>query len=51
MMLRTPEQVLAGGAMVNKSTTLEGMVLYNEREAKEVVLTRLIAYINGQLNK
>ncbi|MCO5592667.1 hypothetical protein L7F22_046670 [Adiantum nelumboides] len=44
-------KVLAGRAVVNKSITLEGMVLYNEKEAREVVLTKLIAYINGQLNR
>ncbi|CAM6087925.1 unnamed protein product [Calypogeia fissa] len=44
-------KVLAGRAETNKATRLEGTVLFNNRVASEILLTRLIAYVNGQLNQ
>ncbi|EFJ33605.1 hypothetical protein SELMODRAFT_406260 [Selaginella moellendorffii] len=44
-------KVLAGRCESNKTTKLQGIVSYNDRLASEVVLTRLIAYVNGQVNR
>lgn len=36
---------------MTKNLILEGAVMYNDKYASEISLSRLIAYINGQLNK
>jgi len=36
---------------VTKNLILEGAVMYNDQYASEISLSRIIAYINGQLNK
>jgi ABC-type cobalamin/Fe3+-siderophores transport system ATPase subunit len=44
-------EVIAGRVKVTKNLILEGAVMYNDKYASEISLSRLIAYINGQLNK
>ncbi|XP_021692482.2 ABC transporter G family member 37 [Hevea brasiliensis] len=44
-------EVLAGRVKMTKDLIMEGMVMYNDKNASEVRLSRLIAYISGQLNK
>ncbi|KAL3515901.1 hypothetical protein ACH5RR_022803 [Cinchona calisaya] len=44
-------EILAGRAKGDENSHLEGVVMYNNRYASEVHLSRLIAYINDQLNK
>ncbi|CAK9181178.1 unnamed protein product [Ilex paraguariensis] len=44
-------EILAGRVEETKNSNLQGMVMYNNRYASEIRLSRLIAYISGQLNK
>ncbi|OMP09385.1 hypothetical protein COLO4_05497 [Corchorus olitorius] len=44
-------EVLAGRTKVSDNSILDGTVLYNDRHASEVHLSRLIAYVSCQLNK
>ncbi|KAA8545286.1 hypothetical protein F0562_020070 [Nyssa sinensis] len=44
-------EILAGRVEENKNSNLQGVVMYNEKDASEIHLSRLIAYISGQLNK
>lgn len=36
---------------MTKDSMMDGLVMYNDKHASEVRLSRLIAYISGQLNK
>ncbi|ERN03264.1 ABC transporter G family member 36 isoform X1 [Amborella trichopoda] len=44
-------QILAGKAGSSKLALLEGAVMYNDKLASEVCLSRLVAFIDGQFNK
>lgn len=44
-------EILAGRAKEDSNSHLQGVVKYNNKYASEVHLSRLIAYISGQLNK
>ncbi|GLJ34605.1 hypothetical protein SUGI_0695940 [Cryptomeria japonica] len=44
-------KILAGRSQETKDVSFEGFVSYNDKKPSEIVLTRFIAYINGQLNK
>lgn len=43
--------ILAGRERGGKGSVLEGIVTYNDKSASEIRLSRLIAYVSGQLNK
>ncbi|XP_057493189.1 ABC transporter G family member 31-like [Actinidia eriantha] len=44
-------EILAGRIEETKNSNLQGVVMYNDKYASDIRLSRLIAYINGQLNK
>ncbi|XP_027158635.1 ABC transporter G family member 40-like [Coffea eugenioides] len=44
-------EILAGRAKGDKNSHLQGVVMYNDKYASEVHLSRLVAYVSGQLNK
>ncbi|GMP39864.1 hypothetical protein CsSME_00010542 [Camellia sinensis var. sinensis] len=44
-------EILAGRIEETKNSKLQGVVMYNDKDASEIRLSRLIAYISGQLNK
>ncbi|CDP15212.1 unnamed protein product [Coffea canephora] len=44
-------EILAGRARGDKNSHLQGVVMYNDKYASEVHLSRLVAYVSGQLNK
>ncbi|KAJ4836594.1 hypothetical protein Tsubulata_030481, partial [Turnera subulata] len=44
-------EILAGRTKMTKNTIFDGMVKYNNKNATEIQLSRLIAYISGQLNR
>ncbi|KAI7996595.1 ABC transporter G family member 31 [Camellia lanceoleosa] len=44
-------EILAGRIEETKNSKLQGVVMYNDKDASEIHLSRLIAYISGQLNK
>ncbi|OMO86213.1 hypothetical protein CCACVL1_09721 [Corchorus capsularis] len=44
-------EVLAGRTKVTHNSILDGTVMYNDKHASEVHLSRLIAYVSCQLNK
>ncbi|GMY22008.1 Brefeldin A resistance protein [Fagus crenata] len=43
-------EILAGRANGNKNSILEGVVMYNNKQASDIRLSRFIAYISNQLN-
>ncbi|XP_077240342.1 pleiotropic drug resistance protein 1-like [Tasmannia lanceolata] len=44
-------EILAGRVDRKKDSVVEGVVMYNDKLASEIRLSRLIAYVSGQLNK
>lgn len=44
-------EILAGRERGGKGSVMEGVVTYNNLSASEIQLSRLIAYVGGQLNK
>ncbi|KAF8401251.1 hypothetical protein HHK36_012183 [Tetracentron sinense] len=44
-------EILAGRVEKTKGSVLEGVVMYNDKYAYEIRLSRLIAYVSGYLNK
>ncbi|XAR52732.1 Sulfate-transporting ATPase [Bertholletia excelsa] len=44
-------EILAGRLEETKNSHVQGAVMYNEKDASQIRLSRLIAYINGQLNR
>ncbi|KAK3016996.1 hypothetical protein RJ639_006562 [Escallonia herrerae] len=44
-------EIIAGRVQESKNSKLQGSVMYNDKYAPEIRLSRLIAYISGELNK
>lgn len=44
-------EILAGRERGGKGSVMEGVVTYNDLSPSEIQLSRLIAYVGGQLNK
>ncbi|XP_058077607.1 ABC transporter G family member 43-like [Magnolia sinica] len=44
-------ETIAGKVRSGKSSVMEGDVTYNDKSASDIRLSRLIAYVSGQLNK
>ncbi|KAL6324023.1 hypothetical protein AAG906_006294 [Vitis piasezkii] len=44
-------QILAGRVEQIEDSVFKGLVMYNDKVASEIHLSRLIAYVSGQLNK